>query len=85
MKPIVSCHYLDQLRYMKKELSGANASYMLLSGCDRDNFRELEALLKPFELESLINLPKYHSMNLIKNKTGYGRFITKLPGPVSAN
>jgi hypothetical protein len=85
MKPIVSCHYLDQLRYMKKELSGANASYMLLSGCDSDNFRELEALLKPFELESLINLPKYHSLNLIKNKTGYGRFITKLPAPVNSH
>ncbi|PFP30284.1 hypothetical protein COJ96_06110 [Bacillus sp. AFS073361] len=82
MKPIISCHYLDQLRHMKKELSGANASYMLLSGCDSDNFRELAENLKPFELESLINLPKYHSLNLIKNKTGYGRFITKLPAPV---
>jgi hypothetical protein len=83
MKPIISCHYLDQLRHMKKELSGANASYMLLSGCDKANFRELEAELKPFELESLLNLPKYHSLNLIKNKTGYGRFITKLPAPVN--
>jgi hypothetical protein len=82
LKPIVSCHYLDQLRHMKKELSGANASYMLLSGCDKDNFRELEANLKPFELASLLNLPKHHSLNLIKNDTGYGRFITKLPAPV---
>lgn len=67
---------------MKKELSGSNASYMLLSGCDKNNFLELEDLLKPFILESLLNLPKYHSLNLIKNKTGYCRFITKLPGPV---
>jgi hypothetical protein len=67
---------------MKKELSGANASYMLLSGCDKANFNELAAEMKPFELESLLNLPKYHSLNLIKNKTGYGRFITKLPAPV---
>jgi hypothetical protein len=82
LKPIVSCHYLDQLRHLKKELSGANASYMLLSGCDKDNFRELEANLKPFELSSLLNLPKHHSLNLIKNDKGYGRFITKLPAPV---
>ncbi|MFZ7945646.1 hypothetical protein [Neobacillus sp. 19] len=82
LKPIISCHYLDQLRHLKKELSGANASYMLLSGCDRDNFRDLAENLRPFELDSLINLPKYHSLNLIKNKTGYGRFITKLPAPV---
>jgi hypothetical protein len=82
LKPIVSCHYLDQLKRMKKELSGANASYMLLSGCNKQNFRELEESLKPFELESLLNLPEHHSMNLIKNKTGYGRFITKMPAPV---
>lgn len=83
MKPIVSCHYLDQLKHMKKELSGANASYMLLSGCDKDNFKELQDELRPFELDSLLNLPKHHSLNLIKNNSGYGRFITKLPAPVS--
>jgi hypothetical protein len=82
LKPIVSCHYLNQLKYMRKELSGANASYMLLSGCDKDNFRELEENLRPFELESLLNLPKHHSLNLIKNDKGYGRFITNLPAPV---
>jgi hypothetical protein len=60
LKPIVSCHYLGQLKRMKKELSGANASYMLLSGCDAENFRELEVNLRPFEVESLINLPKHH-------------------------
>jgi hypothetical protein len=85
LKPIVSCHYLDQLKHLKKELKGANASYMLLSGCDRNNFHELEPLLKPFTLESLINLPKHHSMNLIKNKDGYGRFITRLPAPVGTD
>lgn len=83
LKPIVSCHYLGQLAHMKKELSGANASYMLLSGCDKDNFNELKDELHPFVLESLLNLPEHHSLNLIKNKTGYGRFITKLPPPVS--
>lgn len=83
LKPIVSCHYLDQLKHLKKELKGANASYMLLSGCDKNNFRELEENLKPFVLDSLTNLPKHHSMNLIKNKDGYGRFITKMPAPVS--
>jgi hypothetical protein len=82
LKPIVSCHYLDQLKHVKKELSGANASYMLLSGCNKQNFTELADNLKPFELESLLNLPEHHSMNLIKNKTGYGRFITKMPAPV---
>lgn len=82
LKPIVSCHYLGQLKHMRKELSGANASYMMLSGCDKANFQELAENLKPYELESLLNLPVHHSLNLIKNKTGYGRFITKMPAPV---
>jgi hypothetical protein len=84
LKPIVSCHYLGQLTRMKKELSGANASYMLLSGCDSDNYKEFENELKPFEVGDLLKLPEHHSLNLIKNKTGYGRFITKLPAPVGA-
>jgi hypothetical protein len=83
LKPIVSCHYMNQLKHMKKELSGANASYMLLSGCDKENFNELKDELRPFELESLLNLPQHHSLNLIKNKTGHARFITKLPSPVN--
>jgi hypothetical protein len=83
LKPIVSCHYLGQLKQMKKELSGANASYMLLSGCDKDNFNELKDELYPYSVDDLLRLPEHHSLNLIKNKTGYGRFITKLPAPVN--
>lgn len=83
LKPIVSCHYLSQLSHMKKELSGANASYMLISGSDKNNFNELKDELRPFQVEDLLNLPEHHSMNLIKTKDGYGRFITKLPPPVS--
>lgn len=82
MKPIISCHYLGQLKYMKRELAGANASYMLLSGCDEDNFTELASNLKPFVQEDLINLPEHHSLNLLKNKEGYGKFISKMPLPV---
>lgn len=82
LKPIVSCHYLDQLKHMKKELSGANASYMLLSGCDKNNFGELKEELYPFTVDDLLKLPQHHAINLIKNRTGYGRFITKLPTPV---
>lgn len=83
LKPIVSCHYLQQLKHMKKELAGANASYLLISGCDKNNFRELESELRPYSEEDLLNLPEHHSLNLIKNKSGYGRFITKLPPPVN--
>lgn len=81
-KPIISCHYLNQLKYIREELRSANASYMLISGCDKKNFNELKDELAPFELEDLLRLPRFRSLNLLKNKNGYARFITKLPKPL---
>lgn len=78
-KPILSCHYINQLKIIRDELRSANCSYMLISGCDSKNYAELKSELQPFEEEDLLNLPKYHSLNYIKNATGYARFITKLP------
>ena len=82
MKPIVSCHYINQLRFMREELRSANTSYMLISGCDKKNFDELKNELYPFTEDDLRDLPRYHSLNYIKCKDGYARFITKLPGDV---
>lgn len=83
LKPIISAHYLNQIRHIRDELRSANASYMLISGCDKKNFDELKSELYPYQEEDLLKLPRYHSLNLIKNKDGYARFITKLPRPVS--
>lgn len=78
-KPIISCHYLGQIKHIREELRSANASYMLISGCDKKNFNELKDELYPFELEDLLKLRRFHSLNLIKSKEGYSRFITRLP------
>ncbi|WP_366160521.1 hypothetical protein ABXS71_16705 [Bacillus infantis] len=82
IKPILSCHYLNQIKTIRPELRSASASYMLVAGCDKENFKELQEELRPFELEDLMQLKRFHSLNLIKTKDGYGRFITKLPGPI---
>ncbi|HZG83813.1 hypothetical protein [Paenibacillus sp.] len=82
LKPIISCHYLNQINIIRDELRSANASYMLISGCDKKNYAELQSELYPYQEEDLLNLPRYHSLNLIKNADGYARFITKLPKPV---
>lgn len=81
-KPIISCHYINQLRHMRKELRSANTSYMLIAGCDRDNYTELKSELHPFTAEDLANMKPYHAMNYVKCRDGYSRFITKLPGKV---
>lgn len=78
-KMIISCHYLGQIGIIRDELKAANASYMLISGCDKDNYKELKDELYPYELEDLLNLKRYHSLNLLKYEQGYARFITRLP------
>ena len=82
LKPIISCHYLNQIKIIRDELRSANASYMLISGCDKQNYTELKDELQPYEMEDLLKLPRYHSLNLIKCKEGYAKFITKLPAPI---
>jgi hypothetical protein len=81
-KPIISCHYINQISHIRTELRSANASYMLISGCDKKNYEELKDELYPFQVDDLLKLPKHNSLNLIKNNDGYARFITKLPSPI---
>lgn len=81
-KPIISCHYLGQISKIRNELKAANASYMLISGCDKDNFKELKEELNPYVLEDLLHLKRYHSLNLIKYEGGWAKFITALPKPI---
>ncbi|MGO4496453.1 type IV secretion system DNA-binding domain-containing protein [Paenibacillus sp. 2RAB27] len=82
VKAIISAHYLNQIKHIRDELRSSNASYMLISGCDKKNFNELQSELHPFTEEDLLKLPRYNSMNLLKSKDGYARFITKLPKPI---
>ncbi|HZK02004.1 MAG TPA: hypothetical protein VFC96_03985 [Anaerovoracaceae bacterium] len=83
LKPVISCHYLNQIKIIREELRSANASYMLISGGDKKNYEELASELHPYTEQDLLCLPRYHSMNLIKCEDGYGKFITKLPTPIS--
>jgi len=78
-KPILSCHHLAQIENIKEEMKNANASNMLIQGCDKKNFKELKEELAPYTLSDLMNLKRYESLNLIKYEMGYSRFISKLP------
>ncbi|HYF75262.1 MAG TPA: hypothetical protein VD757_01635, partial [Candidatus Nitrosocosmicus sp.] len=81
-KMIISCHYLGQIGIIRNELKAANSSYMLISGCDKDNHKELKDELYPYTVEDLLNLKRFHSLNLLKYEKGYAKFITKLPKPI---
>lgn len=82
-KSIISCHYLQQIGNIRNELKSANSSYMLISGCDKDNFKELKEELAPYELDDLLHLKRYESLNLIKYENGWAKFISKMPKPIN--
>ena len=68
---------------LKNELKNSNTSYMLISGCEKSNYQELrEELENNFDLEDMLNMKRFYSMNLIKTSDGYSSFITKLPGKI---
>lgn len=82
-KIVISAHYMDQLTpKLKSELKASGASYMLLQGADKKNFEELKDELSPYELEDLLNLKQWHSLNLVRYEKGYAKFITRLPSPL---
>lgn len=86
LKYIITLHYLNQLFWDTKEaLKSANASYVLISGCDKKAFKELEEEFNKndYGLNDLINLEEYNSLNLIKTSKSYASFITKLPPPIN--
>lgn len=82
-KFVFSCHYLSQIETIKEALKASGSSYMLLQGTDKKNYEELKEELQPYELEDLLNLKQWHSLNLIKYEKGYAKFITHLPAPVN--
>lgn len=83
VKFILSTMYINQLR-IRQKLRTANTSYILISGSDKENYKELKEELSQFgyELEDLMNLPRFHSLNYVKYEKGYSAFITKLPKPL---
>jgi hypothetical protein len=82
-KVVISAHHLDQLsQEFKYEVKGSGASYMMFSGCDKKVFDELKDEMKPYELEDLINLKQFHSLNLIRTSKGYEKLVCKLPNPL---
>ena len=78
-KIVISCHSLEQIKYIRPELKNANTSYMLIAGCSKDNYYELKEELAPYELDDLLSLKRYDSLNMVKTSDGYAKFITKLP------
>ena len=86
LKPVFATQSLLQLEHILDDLKGAGFSYMLLAGSDKINYKLLSEELKPYEVDDLLSLQKFHSLNLVPNANGVlTPFITKLPPKLSIN
>lgn len=74
---LFSCHSFRQLRIapqLKKE-----GSYMFFHNIDMEDYREFKELLEPYQFEDIKNMKQFHTLNLIKYKGGYSKFVSHLP------
>lgn len=80
LKPVFATQSLLQLEHILDDLTGAGFSYMLLAGSDKVNFNLLKDELDPYGVEDLLELERFHSLNLIPDANGVLKpFISKLP------
>jgi len=80
LKPVFATQSLLQLEHILDDMKSAGFSYMLLAGSDKVNYKLLSEELKPYEVEDLLNLERFHSLNLVPDSKGILRpFVTNLP------
>lgn len=80
LKPVFATQSLLQLENILDDMKSAGFSYMLLAGSDKVNFNLLKDELDPYEVEDLLELERFHSLNLIPDEKGVLKpFISKLP------
>ena len=84
LRMILSIHYINQVKEIAEPLKAAGCSFMLLQGTEKANFKALENEFENlgYDMETLLNLKQYQSLNLIKIKNGYAAFVTQMPKPV---
>lgn len=75
-----TAHQLADLGELQSGLKSAGASYILLQGTDKANFSYLEQEFKQFgfAVDDLLNLKRYHALNLIRCKKGYCAYVADL-------
>lgn len=78
---VFTCQYLKQFGKLLEPLKGTGCNYMLLAGCEKDNFTQLkEEIGSNFDINELLNMPIFHSLNIVRGRErAITTFITKLP------
>ena len=76
----ITAHYLKQFGVLLDAIKSASTSYMVLAGAEKESFNLLKEELAPFEVDELMEMEPFTSMNRISIKNEYVTFISKLPG-----
>ena len=82
LKYVLTLHYLQQLSQdAQRAMRNANASYMLIAGIDENAFSSFRSDFEKegYDVEDLLNLERYYSLNLVATSKGKKAFITHLP------
>lgn len=80
LRLVFTAHQLSDLGDLNKGLKSAGASYVLLQKTDKDNFKYLEQEFSQygFTIDDLLNLKRYHALNLISYSSGYAAYEADL-------
>lgn len=73
------CQYFNQFKRLLESVEGGSAHYILLQGASPANYTHIEPFIKDFSLQNFMDLPKYHSLNVILTKQGHQSFVTLNP------
>lgn len=80
LRLVFTAHQLVDLGALHEGLKSAGASYVLMQKTDKTNFKilEQEFYQHGFTIEDLLNLKRYHSLNLICYSDGYAAYEADL-------
>jgi hypothetical protein len=81
---VISAHSLIDLKNLLPIFNASGANYLLFKSSSQ-NYKMLEKEIFPFEVDELMELKPFHTLNVVNYHNGdYARFITKLPPPVES-
>lgn len=78
---VFTCQFLKQFGKLWDAVKGTGCNFMLLAGCEKENFTLLkEEIGSNFELNDLIKMPAWHSLNIIRGREKtIQAFLSHLP------
>lgn len=80
LRLVFTAQMLGDLEELNDGLKSAGASYIIMQKADKSNFKYLEQEFSQqgFTIDDLLNLKRYHSLNLICYSSGYAAYESDL-------